>query len=205
IVTGTTALVSGTTYYATQSVEGCESPTRTAVTATISIVEPPAGEASQTFSLEEGQEISIADIVITAEGSVTWFASEEDAINNTGAIDVNTFTIAIGETVTLYVVQTIGECVSEPFAITVSAVMGLDGFAAGALKVYPNPVKDVLTLSYTSEITSVTVYNLLGQQVLNKNVNQDETQIDLSGLSSGAYMVRVVADDKAAAIKIIKQ
>jgi hypothetical protein len=70
---------------------------------------------------------------------------------------------------------------------------------------YPNPVKNVLNLSYNKEISNVEVYNLLGQKVSANIINANDAQIDMSNLSNGAYMVRVTSDNQVKTIKVIKQ
>ena len=70
---------------------------------------------------------------------------------------------------------------------------------------YPNPVKDVLNLSYTKNISSVTVFNLLGQQITTKVVNANQSKIDMSNLASGTYLVKVTADNQVKTIKVIKE
>lgn len=70
---------------------------------------------------------------------------------------------------------------------------------------YPNPVKDVLNLSYDKEITSVVVYNLLGQEVMQKSINATQYQIEMSNLNTGTYIVKVSADNQVKTIKVIKQ
>ena len=111
----------------------------------------------------------------------------------------------MGQPVTLYAVQTIGQCVSEPLAITVSAVLSVNGFTKGNFTYYPNPVKDVLNLNYTNGIDAVEVYNLLGQRVLKQNVSQNEARTDLSSLAAGTYMVKVYSGAEQATIKVVKQ
>jgi hypothetical protein len=51
--------------------------------------------------------------------------------------------------------------------------------------VYPNPVQDILTVSFDQKILSVMVYNAAGQQVLTKTINDTKGTIDVSGLVSG--------------------
>jgi len=70
---------------------------------------------------------------------------------------------------------------------------------------YPNPVKNTLNLSYSDTITAVSVFNLLGQQVMAKPANADLSQIDMSGMASGTYMVKVTAADAVKTIKVIKE
>ena len=58
---------------------------------------------------------------------------------------------------------------------------------------------------YSSEISSVRVMNLLGQEVITREVNATSTQIDMSQLSSGAYIVNVTVGDTIKTIKVVKQ
>ena len=70
---------------------------------------------------------------------------------------------------------------------------------------YPNPVKDVLNLSYNKTISNVSVFNLLGQEVMIKSINSNQSQIDMSGLTVGTYLVKVTADNQVMTIKVIKE
>lgn len=70
---------------------------------------------------------------------------------------------------------------------------------------YPNPVKDLLNISFAETITSVEIYNLLGQQVIVKSPNANEAIIDVSNLGSGTYLVRVYANDTVKTLKVIKE
>ena len=83
--------------------------------------------------------------------------------------------------------------------------MGVSGFDASNFKVYPNPVKDILNLDYIQDISSVTVFNLLGQQMLSKEINAEKGNIDMSGFAAGSYLVKVLAGNQSKTIKVIKQ
>lgn len=78
-------------------------------------------------------------------------------------------------------------------------------FDGSKFRAYPNPVKDLLNLSYTENITSVEVFNLLGQQVITKAINANNGQVDMSGLSAGSYLVKITADNQVKTIKVIKE
>jgi hypothetical protein len=71
--------------------------------------------------------------------------------------------------------------------------------------VYPNPVKDILNVSYTQNISNVAVYNMLGQEVVSKTMDANQGQIDLSALASGTYLVKVKTETAVQTIKIVKQ
>ncbi len=70
---------------------------------------------------------------------------------------------------------------------------------------YPNPVKDVLNLSYKTAISNVKVINLLGQEVVNANANTNDVQVNMSALNAGVYIVNVTVDDIVHSIKVIKE
>ncbi|WP_159799964.1 T9SS-dependent choice-of-anchor J family protein [Flavobacterium sp. MK4S-17] len=70
---------------------------------------------------------------------------------------------------------------------------------------YPNPVKNILNLSYTSDIEGVEIYNLLGQTVLQKELNTSNAQVDLSTLAAGNYFAKVKVGNAVKTIKIVKQ
>ncbi len=68
--------------------------------------------------------------------------------------------------------------------------------------VYPNPVQNVLNIKIDQAIKSVEIYNMQGQKVKVSNVSQ----IDLSGLHSGMYLVRIEDENNGVATKrIIKE
>ncbi|GGB75649.1 hypothetical protein GCM10007424_14480 [Flavobacterium suaedae] len=192
-----TVLVDGTTYYVAATDGDCES-TRVAVTVAINIVAAPTGETTQEFE----QVISVSDIEITATGEVTWYATEEDAVNGENDLDPST---VIDESGTYYATQTIDDCESEPFAVTVSIVLNADGFDKTNFTYHPNPVKDVLTLSYQNTIDAVQVYSLLGQKVIEQSGNQNEVKLDMSQLAAGNYIVKVVSGATTTTIKVVKE
>ncbi|WP_162239632.1 T9SS type A sorting domain-containing protein, partial [Flavobacterium sp. Leaf359] len=74
-----------------------------------------------------------------------------------------------------------------------------------SFKVYPNPVKDRLHLSYTENMSDVAIFNLLGQQVLSKKINATESQIDMSTLAGGTYLVKVNVGNQVKTLKIVKE
>ena len=59
------------------------------------------------------------------------------------------------------------------------------------ISVYPNPVKDVLMISAKSEISLVTVRNLVGQTVKTQTANGLEKSVELSDISAGNYFITI--------------
>jgi hypothetical protein len=93
----------------------------------------------------------------------------------------------------------------EDYTIAVDNALSNANFDNDSFRAYPNPVNDVLNLSYSSEISSVKVINLLGQEVISRNVGTTSTQVDMSSLQAGAYIVNVTVGEIIKTIKVIKQ
>ena len=78
--------------------------------------------------------------------------------------------------------------------------------ASNLFKCYPSQIVDNLTIKAESEISNVTVRNLLGQTVKTLAANGLEKSIDLSAVAAGNYFVTVrLANGQLATQKIIKQ
>lgn len=93
----------------------------------------------------------------------------------------------------------------EDYDVTVDVPASVTSFGNTAFSYYPNPVKDVLNLSHTSVISSVQVFNLLGQQVMNLKTDSNEVQADMASLPQGTYLVKVTAGNAVQSIKVIRQ
>ena len=78
---------------------------------------------------------------------------------------------------------------------------GIDETAAQGVEVYPNPVKDVLTVK-ADNISNVVIYNSIGQKVFEQTLEADEVTISTNGFKTGVYMVRIVADGNEITKKI---
>ncbi len=68
-------------------------------------------------------------------------------------------------------------------------------------EMYPSLVEDILNLKATNDIINVSIYNLLGQEVLNTS----ESTINMSGLPSGTYIVKVNTTSEEGSYKVIKK
>ena len=152
----------------------------------------PTGLALQNYT--DGQ--TLADLVVVGD-NLQWYS---DAAG-TMPIPASTV-IAEG---TYYVSQTpAGQCESDLLAVQTVNVLATVGFTKGNFSYYPNPVSNMLLLKYTKSITSVSVFNLLGQQISSQILNATEGQIDMSKFATGAYLIKVIAENETTTIKIIK-
>ncbi len=155
----------------------------------------PTGAASQYGA-------TLANLVVSPSTGILWYGNAGDAVTGNNALPLTTPTV---DNATYYAVQVVGTCRSTALAVTIDFDLSAPSFAANQLKYYPNPVNDVLKVSYSENISELKLYNLLGQQVLTKKVNANETQIDMSNLAAGTYMLEVSSGSNSKVVKLIKK
>jgi hypothetical protein len=73
------------------------------------------------------------------------------------------------------------------------------------LKLYPNPVKNVLDIEAEGYISSLTVFDILGQVVLSASPNASSANLSTTHLVNGTYIVKVVVDGKLGILKFLKE
>lgn len=93
---------------------------------------------------------------------------------------------------------------AEDYTVAVG-VVGLSEINENAVTVYPNPVSDVLNISSETTISSVKVYNLTGQLIMETKLNTTERELNVSNLSSGIYIIKLEVDNSSVNYKIIKR
>ena len=127
------------------------------------------------------------------------------AFNDDGCAAQSTLTFTANGTSTYYIMVEGFSTNVGNFEMAVTCVLGNGDFNANSFSAYPNPVKDVLNISYATEISSVRVINMIGQEVLSKNINATSSQVDMSQLSAGTYIVNVTLGDTIKTLKVVKQ
>ena len=70
---------------------------------------------------------------------------------------------------------------------------------------FPNPTTSRLNISAQNPIKSAVIYNLLGKQIMNLEINKNNESIDVSNLSSGIYLIKYSINNVFATAKFIKE
>jgi hypothetical protein len=83
--------------------------------------------------------------------------------------------------------------------------LGLADSTIEGFTFYPNPSSDVINLTATENIEKVAIYNLLGQKVIDQNINATSSQLDVANLVTGTYLMEVSSGAKTAWHKVIKK
>jgi len=63
------------------------------------------------------------------------------------------------------------------------------------IKVFPNPSIDEVNIESNKPIVSVSIINLLGQEVYNKQLNAFSSTLNISSLDSGIYLIKIHQED----------
>jgi hypothetical protein len=89
---------------------------------------------------------------------------------------------------------------TDAVAATVTSV---DENAIAKLKLYPNPANNVINISSVELIESVTITDIIGQEVMKVDINSTNTQLSVEGLNSGVYFITVKFSEGSAVNRII--
>lgn len=95
--------------------------------------------------------------------------------------------------------------ISRSRFINCSNNLSNNNFNRSEFVLYPNPVTDILNISFDKEISTVSIFNLIGQEVITNFLNKKVGILDVSNLPSGTYIVKVTADNFVKTLKFIKE
>ncbi len=73
-----------------------------------------------------------------------------------------------------------------------------------SLNMYPNPVNNILNIDSKLNIENVSIYNVLGQVVLQKSMNNSSTSLNVSSLQKGIYVLKAEIEGKVTTSRFIK-
>jgi choice-of-anchor B domain-containing protein len=88
------------------------------------------------------------------------------------------------------------------FVLDVSALIGVDEFNDDPVLVFPNPVNNYLRIRNINP-ARMELYDVSGKLVVSVVSEQEETQIDVSAISKGIYILRIHNKDKVLSRKVV--
>jgi len=85
------------------------------------------------------------------------------------------------------------------------SILANEEFQKNAVSVYPNPVKDILTINLPTgkDIKAIAVYSIAGQLMYESAANV--SQIDTAQFADGVYILKTTSDNAVYNTKFIKQ
>ncbi|RLD63741.1 MAG: hypothetical protein DRJ01_03015, partial [Bacteroidetes bacterium] len=67
----------------------------------------------------------------------------------------------------------------------------IDFVENNTIKLYPNPVKDILTLSTGNNNERIEIYNIIGEKILSLYKQKNDLQINVNSLKKGIYFIKL--------------
>jgi hypothetical protein len=157
---------------------------------------PPTGSALQSFN----QGATLANMQVTGQ-NIQWYSG---ANKNAVSSPLPLSTLLVDGT-TYFASQKIGGYESTTrLPVTAQIVLANAEFELSGLVFAPNPVSNILKIKSDEVINEVSVFNFLGQIVLNKKIVGSEIEIDLISLNAANYFVKVQSGTKNSNFKIAK-
>lgn len=155
---------------------------------------------------------TLADIVVQGD-NIKWYSTSGKSpakTKQTSKTSVETplpLTTVLVDNTTYYASQTINGIEStERLAVTVKlGALATNDFVIKDFAYYPNPVKNILTISNSSTIDEVAFVSIKGDILLTKQINSLHSEIDLSNFSKGIYFLKIKSEGKEKTIKFIKE
>jgi len=166
------------------------------MTVIVDLTPEPNGNILQNFT--QGQTLNNLQVIGI---NLIWYANQSDATNHVNPI-LDTTLLVNGST--YYVTQTNNGCEGSPLAITVNATLGLNDLQKDQFVYYPNPVSNVVNFENYNTILKITLFNILGQRVEEKEINSLSGQLDMSKLPTGNYLLRFKTENGESTVKLVK-
>jgi hypothetical protein len=175
----------------------------------------PGGDVFYTFATPETAQdvtVSLCDGATTYDSLLRVF---DDACDLVSEIAVNDdacglqsevmFTATEGMTYTIMVEGFASSTGDFSMAVTCEPNLSVDSAEFSNFSFYPNPAQDRINLDAQQTIEQVTIFNMLGQKVLDQKVGVANTQLDVSNLRTGNYIMQVIIDGQKGVYKVLKQ
>lgn len=92
----------------------------------------------------------------------------------------------------------------EDYTLNITA-LAVSDVSKTQVKVYPNPVVDILNVEAASKVSTVQVFDLTGKVVSSHALSAVKNQVDLSKLAPGVYVVNIQTENGTQSVKIVKK
>jgi hypothetical protein len=145
------------------------------------------------------------DLVVPAYASVTLLNTPFNTFSyQNGIVLFNPKSNFNGKDSALFLVSD-GKCIFDSIWLKVSVGgSGIKQLESEQLMVYPNPAKGDVTIDITGK-GSMSLYNLLGQLIMQLPLNNGKNIINISSLNNGVYTIQIVANEKVLNHNLIKE
>ncbi|GEM_PF-2168081 len=103
------------------------------------------------------------------------------------------------------IVDNLANCANEEAVIAACDLLSINDLDKKSVKVYPNPVKDFLYISNDSNIQKISLIDVSGKVIFSKELNANKTEINITHLKSGIYILKTITNNRESTTKIVKK
>ena len=174
------------------------------------------------FAIGTAAGVALADVIVMCEDPEANFAYEILGPKNImGKHTVSPYSVQDGKLVASEAVQDVnkfkymlmtvtntntGESFTKEFTISLTNEGGaVDAVMSDAMRVYPSVADNNLTVEVPAVGGEYAVYSVAGVQVLSGNLSQYKTEIGVSSLTAGTYILRYVHNNGVGVKTFIKK
>lgn len=93
----------------------------------------------------------------------------------------------------------------EDYTVNVIDPASVNENSIAGFSFFPNPTVDVINLKAIDTIDTVKIFNLLGQSVMDVNLNSTNSSINVSNLETGLYLMSVTSGNTTEVHQIVKK
>ena len=81
---------------------------------------------------------------------------------------------------------------------------GIDSYGLNAA-VYPNPTTGVVVIEGAIVNADLAIFDMFGKQLMTEKLSSERAELNLSGLVSGVYIIRITDSSNIATVKVVKK
>ncbi|WP_300668995.1 choice-of-anchor J domain-containing protein [Soonwooa sp.] len=93
---------------------------------------------------------------------------------------------------------------AEDYTVNVGS-LAVNDVQKNKASIYPNPIKDIASINANSKIENIKVFDLSGKLISSEDPNSNKTELNLSKLKSGNYIISLKTESGVENIKVIKK
>jgi Secretion system C-terminal sorting domain len=138
--------------------------------------------------------------VLTSGSEGTWISIDIPLTSFTTIGPANTT-----DFVQFVITSNLGTVYYDNLYLHKNTTLGTDNFEVSTVKLYPNPASNVLNIESVSTIEKVSLFNLLGQEVLSQTPNSELVTLDVASLQVGVYVVKTTIGGTVSSTRFIKE
>jgi len=141
--------------------------------------------------LKDTTGVTLGEQVVDSSGRIHAYKWKSSPVTSHNTL----LTIPAGSAVVIRFYSKIGNSIND-----------YSGENKNILNLYPNPASEKVTvITHINEHSVISIYNLQGQLLMQQQAQQGKTEVDISELARGVYILRLYSNSRAETGRIIKE